>query len=210
MKSAYVSFVALLLLSLWTGPTFANHTTNQIDLCCAWNGSLNDSDGDGVPDLTYSISGGGSLDHSTVRAAVKDWEVALKDAGKSFEVNEVPSGTPANIKIRLLKGGGVVAGSAKRNFDANGFIKSVDLKISLKAFGLPNDQATIAEITRHEMGHALGLSHANFDDLMDPTVGGVNTISTCDVDGIVAAQHWKLVDGSTVPHQPHVIHVGCP
>lgn len=183
---------------------------NSIDIWFAWNGALNDSDGNGVADVTYSIAGGASLDQATVRAAVEAWETALTDAGKSFELNEVPSGDKtANIKIRLQGGGGVIAGSAKANFDRNGFAKSVDLKITLKSFGVPSDQDTVGEITRHEMGHALGLSHANFDDLMDPTVGGANTISACNVNAVVAAQHWKLVDGLNTPHQPHVTHVHC-
>jgi hypothetical protein len=187
----------------------ASHTANQVDVCCAWNGALNDSDDDGVADLTYSISGGGALDQATVRAAVEDWETALQNAGKAFELNEVARGTGENFKITMKKGGGVIAGMANRKFNRQGFVTSVTLSISLKAFGLPNDQATIGEITRHEAGHALGLSHADFDDLMDPTVGGVNTISACDVDGGVAANHWKLFDGLTEPHKPHVTHVGC-
>lgn len=133
----------------------------------------------------------------------------MQEAGYSFELNEVPSSDKAVNKVKLNRGGGLIAGSAKRNFDRDGFVRSVDLTISLKSFGSPNDQDTVAEITRHEMGHALGLGHANFDDLMDPTVGGVNTISSCDVDGVAEAQHWKLVDASSTPHQPHVNHVGC-
>lgn len=184
----------------------AAHAGDSIDIWFAWNGALNDSDGDGLADLTYSIAGGGSLDQATVRAALEDWDTEL--AG--LELNEVSSrDKTANIKVRLQGGGGVIAGSAKANFDRNGFAKSVDLKITLKSFGVPSDQDTVGEITRHEAGHALGLSHANFNDLMDPTVGGVATISACDVDGVVAAQHWKLVDGSSTPHQPHVTHVHC-
>lgn len=193
-----MSALALLML-LNPGGASANHTTNQLDVCCAWNGNLADGD------LTYKISGGDTTAQNTVRTAAEDWETAVP----GLTLTEVFGKTKANVNIKFKQGGGRIAGQALRHFDKNGFIKSVDLTISGSAFGDPNNQATIAEITRHEMGHALGLGHANFDDLMDPTVGGVNTISACDVEGVKAANHWKLVDGVNTPHRPHVTHVGC-
>jgi hypothetical protein len=199
-----IGATALLVSS--TAAVLATHAANQIDVCCAWNGALNDSNANNVADLTYSISGGSALDQGTVRAAVADWQAALTG---TLELNEVPpTDKAANIKIKLVGGGGRVAGSALRRFSGS-FINSVSLKITLKSFGIASDQPVIAEITRHEMGHALGTGHANFNDLMDPTVGGANTISACDVDGVKAAQHWKLVDPASAPHAPHVNHVGC-
>lgn len=180
------------------------HEGHSIPVCCAWNGSLNDSDGDGSADLTYSITGGGELDRATVRAAVEEWEAA------GLQLIPVSSNDrTANIKIKLSKGGGVVAGSAKRNFDKLWFVKSVNVSISLKAFGQVNDQAVLAEVTRHEVGHGLGLGHANFDDLMDPTVGGRATISACDVNGVQEANRWKLLDGGSTPAYPSADHVDC-
>ena len=199
--------LALMLLFLTPAAVSADHVEGQLDVCCAWNGGLNDSNNNGVADLTYSISGGGPADQATVEAAVEAWETEL--AGYGLELNKVAAGTGENFKIRLQKGGGVIAGSAKRSFDKQGFVKSVTLMITLKSFGIPSDQETIGEITRHESGHALGVNHANFDDLMDPYVGGANVISNCDVSGVVAAQHWKLADGFTTSHKPHVTHVGC-
>lgn len=201
---------ALLSSTLLTGTAFASHVPNSIDICCAWNGVLNDNNANGLADLTYSITGGGSVDQNTVNGAVQEWTTPLTNAGKPFELIKVTPDSGANIKIKLKAGGGVIAGMAKRNFDVNGFIRSVDLSISLKAFGRLNDQGTIAEVTRHEMGHALGINHANFDDLMDPTVGGSNTISACDVKAVMEAQHWKLADGLNTPHKPHVAYVQCP
>ncbi len=186
----------------------ATHTSNQqVDVCCAWNSALNDGD------LTYSISGGSGDDQDAVQRAVVAWDTAVGPLAltKVFDKS-------ANIKIKLSRGGGVIAGSAKRSFEryfeegvfTGWLIKSVDLTISLKAFGLDNSDGILEAVTRHEMGHALGLGHANFDDLMYPTMGGVDTISACDVAGVVAAQHWKLGDvGITTPHVPHVNHVGC-
>ena len=98
----------------------------------------------------------------------------------------------------------MIAGQARRQFDKDVFVRHVNLSISGSAFGNPNLLATITEIAAHEGGHAFGLGHANFLDLMDPVAGGVTTISTCDVQGVLAANHWALVDNPIVaPHQPH-------
>lgn len=189
--------VLVLALAVFTGVGSAGHGGGHLDICCAWNGQL----GDGV--LTYKISGGDATAQQTVRQAVEDWERS------GISLSEVFGKTPANVAVKFKQGGGMIAGQALRKFDSAGFISSVSLAISGSAFGLPNNQATIAEITRHEMGHALGLGHADFDDLMDPTVGGANAISVCDVAGVRAANHWKLVDGAASPHHPHVSSIDC-
>ena len=170
----------------------------SLDICCAWNGALTDGD------LTYKISGGDATAQATVRSAIEEWETVA-----GLRLSEVTGRTKANIEVKFKKGGGRIAGMALRKFDEAGFITSVSLSISGSAFGSPNNQATIAEIVRHEMGHALGLGHANFDDLMDPFVGGANVVSACDIAGVQEANHWKLVDLEGIPHQPHVTSVSC-
>jgi hypothetical protein len=100
---------------------------------------------------------------------------------------------------------------AIRKFSSDGYITSVSLTISGSAFGSPNNEYIVKQITKHETGHAFGLGHANFDgDLMSPTVsGGSGSISTCDIEAVKEAQHRKLVDGATIPHKPHVNHEHC-
>ena len=195
-KLIFLMLVGLLALVGSVGLAQGNHAS--LDVCCAWDDSL----ADGI--LTYTIDGNDATAEATVEGAVQDWNVVL---GLTL-VEETSSAKP-DIKIRLKKGGGTIAGMALRKFDGSGFVKSVDLSISGKAFGDPNNQATIAEITQHEMGHALGVAHATFDDLMDPVVGGVAVISACDIEGVEQANKWRLIDGGTTALQPTVDSIDC-
>lgn len=182
------------------GTALAGHgPAHQLEVCCAWNSSLEDGK------LTYRISGGDVTVQGAVRGAIEDWDVALN----GLVLDEVVGNTPRDIDVRFKRGGGTTQGLALRSFDRAGFVRSVKVTISGAAFGAANNLATIAEIARHEVGHALGVGHANFDDLMDPTVGGSAVISGCDTAGVEAANRWKLVDGSGTPAPPLVDHVDC-
>jgi len=174
---------------------------NSISICCAWNDKLSD----GI--LTYRITGGDDAAKQAVRNAIEDWDTALT----GLQLDEITGKTKGDIEIHFKQGGGMIAGQALSKFDANGFITSVRIQISGSAFGTENNALIVEQITKHESGHALGIGHANFaGDLMSTTVqAGTGTISTCDTDSVIAANHWKLVDGDTSPHAPHVNHVHC-
>lgn len=201
----------VLLSPMWAGILFATFMmfgivlpafaqTNSVGVCCAWNSNL----ADGV--LTYKISGGDSAAQTAMQSAVVDWD---NHVGISFV--QVTGKTPADIQIKFKEGGGVIAGQTNRKTDSNGSVTSISILISGKAFGVTNAAAIIEQVTKHEFGHALGAGHANFDgDLMSTTVQtGSDIISTCDVDAVVAANHWKLVDNVSTPHAPHVSEVIC-
>jgi predicted Zn-dependent protease len=201
MKTSWIigALVGIALLGFSVGGAAADHTSGQVDVSGAWNAAL----ADGA--LTYKISGGDADVQQTMRAAIEDWDAAVAN----LTLVEVTGHTKADINLRFRRGGGMVQGQALRKIDREDFIRSCDFNAAGMAFGAPNDLATLGEITRHEMGHCLGLGHANFDDLMDPTVGGVSTISACDVEAVRQANHWKLVDAAITPHAPHVTHIGC-
>lgn len=70
------------------------------------------------------------------------------------------------------------------------------------------------QITGHEMGHALGLGHANFDgNLMAEQINsGTETISECEIRSVYKANSWYLEkdnDGDISPKYPKTNSISC-
>jgi len=150
------------------------------------------------PVITVLITtrGGDSGYVAYVQAALDDWQARIRALGgegstgyASFTFNPTSDKT-ADIMITLKQNTGVILGSA--DVDSEGdVIRRVSIKLATEnAMGLPLDAADVQNIAAHELGHALGLGHANVEaDLMHSSydlveTGSVNAPSTLDLEAI--------------------------
>jgi len=65
-------------------------------------------------------------------------------------------------------------------------------------FGNQFQDSVLEQIARHEIGNVLGVGHANFDKslMFERTDSGAENISDCEINGVIAANHWKLANSS--------------
>ena len=151
--------------------------------------------------------GGGGGGGSSSNAAQPDIEVSI--VSKSLKV---PGSTHHRVSSSL--GGNsrlMIGGLSQDSFDGNGFLTHVKITIPTNTLGMSFDLSNnIEQIAEHEMGHALGLGHANFvGDLMFPIANfQTGGISQCDVSAVLEANHLKMVGSDTAVQQPQMPQVG--
>jgi Matrixin len=189
---------------------------NLLQICCAWSDKISD----GV--LEYRISGEGDEDSKqSVRNAIQDWDLLIDNI--IFVEKQDDSSNEADLEIGFSDsnedandeefdyGDPIAAGKTEFNFDNKGFIDSIEVTLSGGIFGDRFQNSELEQIARHEIGHVLGLGHANFDGnlMSESTDGGTGNISTCEVNGVLAANYWKLVDVSNNPQYPEAHFVVC-
>jgi matrixin len=168
---------------------------NSIQICCAWGEELRD----GI--LTYNIDDDDiSKDQkAVVQDAIEEWDKKVgllnleEQSGKkksdiTIEFQDVDDDNEAT------EGEDGIAGQTMTLFDDYGFIGKSKIIINKNAQGYEFDTKTIGQIAKHEMGHALGLGHANFDgDLMAEEVNdGTAVVSDCETKAVIEANYWKL------------------
>ena len=173
---------------------------NVIQICCAWGPELKS----GV--LTYSIDGGNKKIVNAVNNAIDAWNQNL---GK-IQFVKVDSGDE-NVKISFKGDGKIIAGKTINSVDKDGFIRQSSIIISKESFDKAFSLIQIEQIAKHELGHVLGLNHANFNgNLMTNQVNTASaTISPCVIEAVNTANAWKLKDDGDSIHGPTKKFVAC-
>lgn len=207
----------VVLCIAWSAGGFEAHAQGEgeykaVGICCAWGNRLSD----GV--LTYSVAGSDATALSIVRNAVHEWDQAFPDLIlDEVEPNWKKKSQRADISI--VYGPGTADGGETHTSGAQGLTTTylnnrrmvTRVEIGVDGGPSPVNAGAVEQIAKHELGHALGLGHANWDgDLMSPFVQPTPApIPLCDIDAVRKANSWKMIDNAKRPKPAPVTEAPC-
>jgi predicted Zn-dependent protease len=181
----------------------------SIELCCTWDKQISD----GI--LEFKLVNMQEKQGNEVREAFESWNKQLttlrlletyshdQEAEIIVTFGDIDNGT-ANQLVKNAEVG-QTAGQSVNNLDQSGYITNAKIILSDKIFDRDSDSRTLYTVVLHEIGHVLGLGHANFDDLMNPLVSDKDDeISDCDVNGVFKTNELVLRKNALSSLQPSV------
>jgi predicted Zn-dependent protease len=170
---------------------------NTIKICCSWGHNLLD----GI--LTYYTDTESSTkrQQDDVRNAVQEWDRNIDPLKLEETFNEKDGDILIEFQEEYEGNGREerAVGQSINKFDNSSFIDKVQIIVYRGTSEYKFDEDMVQRIVEHELGHALGLGHANFDgNLMAEKVNdGTENVSECEVKAVLKANYWKLIaDGS--------------